>query len=535
MITVNENWKYIEEHIEEFPEYKPSIFEQGFVMSNCRCNIENKFPFFENWREVEICGNVFLYVHVNQKVFWVEKDGYVYFLIGHAYDPFEYEWDENRILQRFAEITNGDFQKGIELIYDWTGLFVFGVIHNEALTFCGDFESMRTAYYGKVSDSRWYIASHEEIVALSENLHHNQYVEKLEKYRRYRLYGEGLPGDVSHYCELRKLMCNTYVEYDGTNFRVQRLYPTGNLKMCESDADYQLNVKEAADIMARSVELSLKKWRNVAVSVTGGRDSKGTLAAAYHLKNELQFFSYNSQLAEKVDCDAAKKICEGLGLRHTIYEIPLDKEIYPEYNLVKAILHVNSNRKYFNHNDIMKRIFFKKTKPFDMELKSWTSEIGRAFCYKRYGVKRLQKKCTARRVNAINNIYLFNPILMYKTDAVYGEYLKRTQYNEHMFNYDWSDIIILEMRDSRWGADVLSCEHMFSYDVSVPYNNRHLGDILLSPKLSDRIADRMHIDFTDILCPAINQMNVCVKDYAHNNKRMWMDKIYYFITSIRPL
>ena len=101
-------------------------------------------------------------------------------------------------------------------------------------------------------------------------------------------------------------------------------------------------------------------------------------------------------------------------------------------------------------------------------------------------------------------------------------------------NYDWSDIIDLEMRDSRWGADVLSCEHMFSHDVTVPYNNRHLSDLMLMVPLADRIADRTHIDFTHELCPAIDATNISVRDVAHNNKRMWMDKIYYFITSIRP-
>lgn len=76
--------------------------------------------------------------------------------------------------------------------------------------------------------------------------------------------------------------------------------------------------------------------------------------------------------------------------------------------------------------------------------------------------------------------------------------------------------------------------HMFSHDVTVPYNNRHLSDLMLMVPLADRIADRTHIDFTYELCPAIDATNISVKDAAHNNKRMWMDKIYYFITSIRP-
>lgn len=81
---------------------------------------------------------------------------------------------------------------------------------------------------------------------------------------------------------------------------------------------------------------------------------------------------------------------------------------------------------------------------------------------------------------------------------------------------------------------IKSARNMFSHDVTVPYNNRHLSDLMLMVPLADRIADRTHIDFTHELCPAIDATNISVRDVAHNNKRMWMDKIYYFITSIRP-
>ena len=122
---------------------------------------------------------------------------------------------------------------------------------------------------------------------------------------------------------------------------------------------------------------------------------------------------------------------------------------------------------------------------------------------------------------------------MYKTDAIYRKYLKESEFNECIFNYDWSDIIDLEMRDSRWGADVISVEHMFSHDVTIPYNNRRLGDLFLKVPFEKRLADRTHIDFTNILCPSIEKANVNIKDVGHDNKRMWMDRIYYFISSIR--
>ncbi len=530
---MNSNWQYLQEHICSFPEYRSAIFEQGFLLTDHAITLGSGFPFYDFWREVDLAGHAYLYVHLNQKAYVHQDAGNTYFLLGHAYDPFGGESDETVILKRIAEVSHGDFQKEIPKINDLTGLFLFGVFSNDSLTLCGDFESMRAAYYGHVG-GHWYLASHEEIVAWLVPLTRDEYVEKLENYRWYRLYGEGLPGDISHYHELKKIICNNYVDLKDGQFSSHRFYPSKPLEMCRDEADYQKTVDEIARVMKLSLDLISRKWPRTAVSVTGGRDSKGSLAAAAHLGDSVQYFSYNSQPAEKVDCDAAKRICASVGVKHTTYGIPLDRELYPEYDLVKAILCVNSNRKYFNHNDIMKRIFFRRLHPFDVEVKSWTSEIGRAFYYKRYGVKKLQKKCTARRVNAMNNIFLLNPPLMYRTDAIYRRYLKDSQYNEHMFNYDWSDIIDLEMRDSRWGADVLSCEHMFSYDVTVPYNNRRLGDLFLRVPFADRLSDRTHIDFTHRLCPEVDAANISVKDVAHNNTRMWMDKLYYFITSVRP-
>ena len=530
---MNQNWTFVCSNLSMFPEYRSAIFEQGYLITDHRVNMGDEFPFLGNWTE-HIWKNICFYIHCHQKLFLQERDGILYFLLGHAYDPFAGIMEEEQLLKRFAEVSGGVFDKGLALIDDLTGLFLMGFSDGESITFWGDFESMRTTYYGNVG-SHWYLSSHEELVAFLESLTPDPYVNRLESYRFYHLYGEGLPGDISHYFELKKLICNQYVNYENGRFTSRRFYPRRPLQMCDTEEAYRKTVAEIADIMRRSLELTAKKWPRVAVSVTGGRDSKGSLAASVHIKDQLQYFSYNSQPAEKADCDAAHAICDALGIRHTTYEIPLEKETYPEYDLVKAILCVNSNRRYFNHNDIMKRIYFRRLRPFDVEVKSWTSEIGRAFYYARYGVRRLQKKATGRRVNVMNNIYLFAPSLMYQTDKRYRDYLRSSQYNAHMFNYDWTDIIDLEMRDSRWGADVLCCEHMFCYDVTVPYNNRHLGDLLLSPPFEKRLSSQTHIDFTNLLCPEIEKTNIAVKDLGHNKKREIMDRVYYFLSSVRPL
>ena len=269
---MNENWPYIKENIKRFPEYKSSIFEQGFLITNQNLTIRDAFPFFGNWRQEILSDRFHIWLHCRQKLYTTEKNGITYFLIGHAYNPFSNQADEIDILRTLAEQSQGSFELGLQTINNLTGLFVFGMIAGERMTFCGDFESMRTAYYGNI-DGHFYLCSHEELVSLFEQLHRDDYVTKLEHYRWYHLYGEGLPGDISHYHELKKLICNNYVIYSGGKFKTVRIWPREPIHMCADEEEYRKTVHQIAETMKSNLGLIAQKWERPAVSVTGGRDS----------------------------------------------------------------------------------------------------------------------------------------------------------------------------------------------------------------------------------------------------------------------
>ena len=287
---MNGNWSTVKSKLDLFPDYQSTVFEQGYLITNRDIKMDDGFPYFGNWRKYQ-WNNLHFYLHQHQKLFVHEEAGRLYFLIGHAYDPFAVISEESQILKRYAAVSCGDFVKGLPCVYDMTGLFLMGFTDGEHVTFWGDFESMRTTYYGKIG-SHWYISSHEELVAFQEPLTPDPYVDRLESYRFYHLYGEGLPSDISHYFELKKLICNNFVNYEDGCFKTRRFFPRGPLKMCGSEEEYRQTVEKIAQIMRTSLEMTVKKWPRAAVSVTGGRDSKGSLAASVHIKDQLQYFSY---------------------------------------------------------------------------------------------------------------------------------------------------------------------------------------------------------------------------------------------------
>ena len=60
---MNENWPYIKENIKRFPEYKSSIFEQGFLITNQNLTIRDAFPFFGNWRQEILSDRFHIWLH----------------------------------------------------------------------------------------------------------------------------------------------------------------------------------------------------------------------------------------------------------------------------------------------------------------------------------------------------------------------------------------------------------------------------------------------------------------------------------------
>ena len=82
------------------------------------------------------------------------------------------------------------------------------------------------------------------------------------------------------------------------------------------------DIKKAYEILHKNIELASEKWESCAISLSGGTDSKTTLACANGLYDRFQFFSFQSKDTEITDSEAAHAICEKLGLKHNVYPIP---------------------------------------------------------------------------------------------------------------------------------------------------------------------------------------------------------------------
>ena len=269
--------------------------------------------------------------------------------------------------------------------------------------------------------------------------------------------------------------------------------------------------------------------------MTGGCDSKTTIACANGLYDRFSYYSYISSEPEKPDADAAHKIAGLIGVEHAIHMIPDNDSEYKDIELIRMI--INCNCGYIgvnNENDVRKRVYYLYNKSFDTEIKSWVSEAARAYYYKRFAKERFPKKVTPRYMTAMYKVFFTERNLVRKTDNVFRDYLNR-YYNDEIFSMvPWTDLLFWEYRISSWNSLVISHEQQLSYDIAIPYNNRRLLELMLSLPLDKRISDTPHKDIQKLMNKKIADTSIAVTNLMHTDKRAKFERLYLSIQTKLP-
>lgn len=522
----------LKQQLEKNPNLQKHLFEKGFLItdadySDCLC----KYPFYNNWFLKKI-GAFNFYINKELELYIDIAEGIVLFLIGHAFNPFDSEFDENTILEKLITLDGDAFWK---YEADLTGVYVMGKISSDGeIIHWSDCAGMRISYYG-FAENHYYITSHVNIVASLCELHEDKYIHDLISSRYFYLFGNVLPADYSVYEELKRTVPNhTYSNYGG----IKRFYPIEKMIECDSEEEYQYVLQESSNILRSTLEICAKKWRDkkIYISVTGGKDSGETLASANGNYDLFRYFSYISKPEEKVDADAAAYICRNLGLKHRIISIPESIKFPNDFNLLNEIIFINGGSVgYINPNEARKRLVLIQDSEIQLEVKSWVNEITRAYWYKKYNKSKFPKKPSGKYLATLYKVFLENRMLFLKTSKIFSSYIAKYLNDDDISLVgDWTTLWSWEFGFSAGEGLSLICEHLLSHEITIPYNNRHLISLMLRPKVSDRINDRLQNDIIALNNPKQAALNISVTNVAHTKKRAALERLYLLINSHSP-
>ena len=520
----------IQEIIKKNPELMDKLFARGFLLTNGKVN-PDEYPFYGIWQSMKL-DRYQLLVSPKQSFNSISKGKTTILLVGHAYNPFSMVSDENEILTVLSEQYSKENIKEPsspfwEIINELTGVFTIILIKGNAVTVIGDASGMQTVFY-TIHKGNVYISSHTNMIGDILDLEWDPYVRRLKKYRFFKLLGNALPGNLTQFRSVKRLIPNHYVRVADRSVRVIRFYWPHTLEKPEVEI-----VDEVAGLMHSNMELISRKWEKPAVSLTGGCDSKTTLACSNGLYDRFRYFSYISSESEKVDAEAAEKICKALGLAHKTYVIP---EVgIDQTEEVAEILNWNTgNIRYSHANDVRKRIVFADTVDFDVEVKSWASEIGRAYYSKRFNGRKDFGKMTPRKCTTLYKFFFHDRRLVKQTDKVFEKYIDRYFEQARENPVEWQEQFFWEFRVPSWNGLVITGEHRYSFDITIPYNNRRILELLLSASIDDRIADRVYKDIREKMNPAIDQTGIAVTNLKHTKRRERIENIYFLLHTNVP-
>lgn len=511
------------------PDLQKYLFSRGFLLTDSTVD-EKTYPFFGLWK-TEIIQTYKCLIHPNQKFTKYECNNKTFFLIGHAYEPvISLESEEKILLEEFSRLyENNDHIKYFNL---WTGNFVLFIFDKNRLTIYGDPSGMQTVFYG-FNENKLFVSSHTNIIGDICKLYQDTYVSELVNYRFYKLFGKTLPGDISPYKNFKRLIPNHNIVLENKELSINRFFPVNNAGLY--NMPYEEIIQKSANILKNSMGMIHKKWKKPAISLTGGCDSKTTLSCTQGNYDKYQYFSYISQDIEKVDALAAKEISYVLNNAHTIYEISSNDSDFSDVEAFRDILEYNCGSIGQNNaNDIRKRIYFTNIDDFDVEVKSWVSEVARAYYHKRFIKNKFPSKINPRYATTLYKVFINNRRLVKKTDKVFENFLNQYYSDEIFEQISWYDLFFWEFRVSSWNGLVISGEQQLSFDITIPYNNRELLRLLLSTPIKYRIQDKPHHDIIKLMNPDIYNCGISVTNVKHTKNRAKLEKLYLNIFSKLP-
>ncbi len=508
--------------------YESQLFCRGYLISDAEIELSD-ISFLNHCKKLSF-NKYNIYVHNLQHIYYKKKDDSILFLIGNCVNPFTEQYDENEIVSDLFDAILSEKSTAQDKFNELTGSFFIGYINDDNFYFATDPTEMLFCTYATINGNL-YISSHYQLIADLCKLSKNDYTKKLESYRFFYKYGLFFPGDKTPYSEVMRVLTNHIYAYKNGKINYKRFFPVEELIECKNEKEYKELIVKVSLILKSTMKCASKKWKAPAISLTGGMDSKTTLSSTKDIRDKFMYYSYCSMPGDKIDSDAAHKISEHLGIEHTVYNISENDADFEDIETQRAVLEYNTGGYRCNNNDVRKRAFFYKNAPFDVEIKSWISEIARANYYKKFGLKKMPEKLTPRQMTSMYKIFTTERKLAKETDLIFAEFIEKSKFNDIPKGYDASDMYLWEFRYSAWGGIVITSEHSYSNEIFIPYNNRKLLNMMLTAPKKKRISDQFHEDIIEYCDSKITETGITITNWNETKSRQIVEKIYFLLHS----
>lgn len=372
---------------------------------------------------------------------------------GHWVDTSE-EAQEDGTAQQLMSVLRTTGEIGfLRRLARFGGRFVLIVRHDNEVRVYNDATGLRSVYY---SNQRPLVASHLHL--LNELDHGPRTHDRNSTIRAL---------DATPYPHIRQLLPN--FRLDPTTSSVERFFPfEPNRFTTMSNAE---RLQEVEKIWKRVMDYYLDQSNNLAISITGGLDSKLTMAMCGSSSNRFHAYTYgvsNAQSASaktlEFDIEQVKSMLPVLDVRsHQFLDIT-EKE--PLSESLDELIQFNT---WGKHGQYLVPLY-RKMFPED----NW-------FHLRGTGVEIIRRYWAADKTDLESLL----SVLRKPGTPPLEERAKRFGYHESQYGYNLMDLLYWEIRMGKWHAEILN-EQDAAFETFLPISVRDIYELLLAFSLEER-------------------------------------------------
>lgn len=458
----------------EAPVATPLPFRRGWILTPRNSNT----PLPDEWSATTL-GHYRLDLHPSTRCSRTETHSWSIALIGYPIDLTLATSDSTTIGERIASKLGEDGLSSAALRYIayLGGRFVTIAVekHTTKVWAVPDATASMPIFWSREHLASPILASHSRLIANHLKLPPDERARRLLESAK-RLGAPGtiyLPGALTHWSHVKQVLANHYLDAFSTPPRQKRFYPFHDTSLSRNpETAYNAFV----ELFERHVGIICQLGKP-GISLTGGRDSQCTLAAALPYITPQTYvwtFHKSTSFHQGIDDDLkrAHSLSRQLGLNHTKVDVSLDPD--PSFEAAFTTT--------MGHGHQMRRLpeAYNQQIPEDViELNSMVAETGTGF-YKR----RDEAEISAERLALLYSRSDFG-----RSDEVvqaYEEYISDADFSLRQISpLDYHDIFYWENRIGRWGAQRIQ-EVDMTHLVMLPFNSRGIIEALMVPEFAKR-------------------------------------------------
>lgn len=385
-----------------------------------------------------------------------------------------------------------NYEQFLDLLDFIGGRFVIIIGDESKVNIFHDAAGTRTVYYSL--DSK-IVSSHVHFI--NDVLEHDKNL-SIQKYN-HLVYSF----DNSPYINIKSLVPNFQLDFHQQ--KVHRYFPRSHNRYI--DLSSQEKVKIVSKLWSKQIEYYTNHYTNIAFSLTGGNDSRVSLAMVKPFLDKIKFFTYTTKENDQefgnfrsrilnLDQYIVKQIVSDIKLNHKFFY--LDNSTRPLSNVENKIMNKNT-LKIHGRNIIP---FYNDLFPenYVLHIRANLLEIGSAsymFIDTPNTVDSIEQKFKGYIGKSINNI----PSDIFKTTLQDG--IKALKYDDNFYDYHLVDMYYWEDRMGRWYSEVLN-ETDSAFDSINPFNMRAIIEISLSFDYKDKKSNKLFSELINLNFSILN-------------------------------